>query len=167
MKRIRYIPYTKNMIANLVMVVATHKLFRAKNIDTMENIVLVSLDKYKILGPSSNNKSNRVGFSQEMKDAILNNKNTEFAILHNHPNNGGLSIMDLAAFIRHPNLKILVAVTNNLEHFYVLYKRNTTSEIEESAWQYFDNLARAGYGHRSANSYRELLESNGFIMEVY
>lgn len=36
MKRTRYIPYTKNMIANLVMVVATHKLFRAKNIDTRE-----------------------------------------------------------------------------------------------------------------------------------
>lgn len=49
--------------------------------------------------------------------------------------------------------------------FYI--KETLQSEIEESAWRYFDNLARAGYGHRSANSYRELLESNGFIMEVY
>lgn len=49
---------------------------------------------------------------------------------------------------------------------YIPYTKNMIANLV-MAWQYFDNLARAGYGHRSANSYRELLESNGFIMEVY
>lgn len=166
--RIKNILYTDRALTNLTMRVATYKLFRSKNVGTMENIVLVNLTRNRIIGPSSDNITNEVNFSDEMLYALTNNiRKDKFAIIHNHPNNSGLSIMDLAAFLNWPSLKILVAVANNLQYYYVVYKQNTTLRIERATWEIFNRRTKMNQGHYPIDEFIPFLESRGFIVRVY
>lgn len=122
MGRVRYVKYFDSAYKNLLLWRISSKL-PLRN--SYESLILVNMSHYKVTGPDTQYLSYQVNYSEEMRQDLDQRPADNFIAIHNHPNGGTFSIMDLHVFLATTNLRAMIVLANNCREYYIMIKHNT------------------------------------------
>lgn len=133
-KNHRYIKYFLDLkYENNLLYVETYKLLKRviKN-NGNECLLLLNISNKCLVKKSeitSQSIPNEVNFSQSMINKLnCVEGNDKYAVIHNHPNGGTFTYMDIVQFFRYPRLKIMIACSNDCTEYFILYKNENAND---------------------------------------
>lgn len=110
-----------------------------------------------------------VEFNTDMINELLNNKSNTFTTIHNHPNGGTFSIMDINQFLIYDKITCMIVIENNCSRSYAIFKTDKIhSRIIFDIIKKLTNIvSNSDKSHNNADNIINNLVKLGIIYKVY
>lgn len=168
MSKVKYIKYFNEKYINDILYKASKKLMSQRETFKYEVLLLLDNNTEKTI-IETNSNINEVKFSDKSKQILNDTRNkNNYTIIHNHPTGGTFTYMDIVEFLRYPKLKLMIAIDNNCNNYFALYKSDVDdNELFNAAINIYNKFCATGKGHNEFSNLIEVLDRHGVKYEYF